>query len=363
MSGQSDQPAADKPHEPTAKKLQDARRKGEIARSADLNTAMGYAGFWVAALILGGASLTALGGLGAGLIGRADRLAPLMLSVAPQPPMGAVLMQAGTALAPWFALPMLAVLGAIAAQRSLVFAPSRLRPRLSRLSVLANAKQKFGRAGLFEFAKSATKLTLYAAVLGFYLAAHLNDMVALIGLDAGPASAAMLQLALGFLGVVVLISGGLGAVDVLWQRAEHHRRHRMTHEELKEEFKQAEGDPHMKQERRQRAMDLATNRMLADVPGADVVIVNPSHYAVVLAWERASTTPPVCVAKGVDAVAARIREIAAEAGVPMRRDPPTARALHATVEIGQPIPAEHFRAVAVAIRFAEDMRRRAGRAR
>jgi flagellar biosynthetic protein FlhB len=151
----------------------------------------------------------------------------------------------------------------------------------------------------------------------------------------------------------------IGAVDFLWQVSEHHRKNRMSHEELKEEVKQSEGDPHMKQQRRQRGMDIATNRMLRDVPSADVVIVNPTHYAVALKWDRGKVGAPVCVAKGVDEIAARIREVAAEAGVPMRRDPATARALHASVEIGQEILPEHYRAVAAAIRFAEAMRAKA----
>jgi flagellar biosynthetic protein FlhB len=117
----------------------------------------------------------------------------------------------------------------------------------------------------------------------------------------------------------------------------------------------------MKQERRQRAYDIAMNQMMADIPEADVVIVNPTHYAVALKWDRARGTAPKCVAKGVDEIAAKIREIAAEHGVALHSDPPTARAIHATVEIGDEIRPEHYRAVAAAIRFAEAMRKKARR--
>ena len=133
----------------------------------------------------------------------------------------------------------------------------------------------------------------------------------------------------------------------------------MSHQELREEHKQHEGDPHMKQERRQRAQKIALDQMMAEVPKADVVIVNPTHFAVALKWYREPGSAPVCVAKGVDHMALAIREAAAQAGVPVRHDPPTARALHATTEIGQEIIPEHYRAVAAAIRFAEIMRRRA----
>jgi flagellar biosynthetic protein FlhB len=136
----------------------------------------------------------------------------------------------------------------------------------------------------------------------------------------------------------------------------------MSHQEIREETKQSEGDPYMKAERRQRGREIATNRMLLDVPKADVVIVNPTHYAVALQWARTRGSAPVCVAKGQDDVALRIREIAAEAKVPIHSDPPTARALHAAVEIGHEIRPEHYRAVAAAIRFADRMRK-AARAR
>ncbi|TCP61184.1 flagellar biosynthetic protein FlhB [Rhodovulum bhavnagarense] len=361
MSASEDGPAGEKPHDPTPKKLEDARKKGEVPRSTDLDTAAAYAGMWLAALAFGTTSLGALGGLGAGLLGGADRLAPLFLSDATQPPIGGLLWAVGAGALPWLAVPGLAIMASILTQRSLVFAPSRLKPKLSRISPVSNAAQKFGRSGLFEFAKSAVKLLIYGILLGVYLAANLEQVLTLIRLDPGPASAASLRLGVGFMGVVVAIAGVFGVIDLLWQQAEHRRRHRMSHEDLKEEIKQAEGDPQMKQQRRQRAFEIATNRMLADVPGADVVIVNPRHYAVALSWDRTAVGPPVCVAKGMDEIAARIREVAAESGVPMRRDPPTARAIYATVDIGQPIRRDHYRAVAAAIRFAEAMRQRARR--
>jgi len=145
-------------------------------------------------------------------------------------------------------------------------------------------------------------------------------------------------------------------IDVVWQRFDHARRLRMSFQELREENRQSEGDPHVKAQRRNRAEAIATNRMLLDVPKADVVIVNPTHVAVALRWSRAKGSAPVCVAKGEDAVALRIREVAETAGVPLHADPPTARALHAAVPVGREIAPEHYRTVAAAIRFSERMR-------
>ena len=126
-----------------------------------------------------------------------------------------------------------------------------------------------------------------------------------------------------------------------------------------DETKESEGDPHFKQTRRQRGQEIAMTQMMADVPRADVVIVNPTHYAVALMWSREPGAAPTCVAKGVDETAKRIRQIAQESAVPIHSDPPTARALHATVDIGVEIPTEHFAAVAAAIRFSDAIRKRA----
>ena len=132
----------------------------------------------------------------------------------------------------------------------------------------------------------------------------------------------------------------------------------MTHQELKDENKQSEGDPHMRASRRDRGREIASNRMLHDVPNADVVIVNPTHYAVALKWSRAENAVPVCVAKGADELARRIRVRAEQAGVPIHSDPPTARSIHAMVEVGQMIHPDHYKAVAAAIVFADRMRAR-----
>jgi flagellar biosynthetic protein FlhB len=129
-------------------------------------------------------------------------------------------------------------------------------------------------------------------------------------------------------------------------------KNRMTRQEVLDEMKQSEGDPQLKARRRQKAQEIALNQMLQDVPDATVIVVNPTHYAVALKWSPMDPSPPVCLAKGVDHAAARIREAAAQADIPIFSDPPTARALHATVEVGEAIDREHFAAVAAAVRFA-----------
>ena len=130
----------------------------------------------------------------------------------------------------------------------------------------------------------------------------------------------------------------------------------MTHQEIKDESKQAEGDPYMRASRRERGREIANNRMLHDVASADVIITNPTHYAVAMKWTRAEGSVPVCVAKGEDELARRIRVRAEQEKIPIHSDPPTARSLHALVDVGKPILPEHYKAVAAAIVFADKLR-------
>lgn len=352
---------AEKSFEPTQKRLDDARRRGEVAQSADLVTAASYGGLVLAAWAFGAGSLLALGGRFETLLAQAAPFADQAFGGDARPLWGAVL--GGTALLvlPWVLGPAILALLASLAQGSLVVAPERLRPRLSRLSPLSQIKQRFGRDGLIEFLKGLLKVLLYGTVLGLTLARATPDLVGLVRATPAQATAVLLGLTLGLLLQVTLVAAGLGLADLVWQRLAFRRRQMMTRREVTEEMKESEGDPHMKQVRRQKGVDLATRQMLAEVPKASVVLVNPTHYAVALRWDRATGGAPVLVAKGVDEVAARIRERAMAAGIPVRRDPPTARAIYASVEIGQEVLRPEWRAVAAAIRFAERMRARAAK--
>lgn len=348
----------DRPHEATARKLDQARQRGDLPRSADLTAAAAAAGLLALSLMPGGWLPPRLGRVGLSLLDRADALGPELLGGGTAMA-GSLLGDLALALAPAFLLPALAVLAVLVALRGLVFAPEKLMPKLSRVSPLSNAKTRFGLSGLVEFAKSVLKLAIYATLLWVFLTARLPRLLETIGDSPGQATLTLLGLLAEFLGLVVLIMLGIGGLDHLWQRFDHRRRQRMSHQELREDYREAEGDPHIKSQRRQRAQAIAASQMMAAVPKAAVVIVNPTHYAVALAWDPGARGAPVCVAKGTDEIAARIREVAAEAGVPIHADPPTARALFATTRLGHEIAPEHYAPVAAAIRFAEAMRARA----
>lgn len=343
---------ADKPHEATPERLRKARKEGQVAKSAELTSAFGYVGFFFFLLAGGGYVVAAIA-------------TPLirLLSDAGSVQGGFGGQAAAVYRALWIAIlaltiPLVAALLSVVLQRAFVVTLSNIQPKGSRISILSNAKQKYGMSGLFEFAKKAVKLCLFALLLGIFIARELDFILSLVNFQARQSMLALTQLAMKLFALVCLISVVVGGVDYLWQRFEHLKKNRMSHKELRDEIKESEGDPHFKGQRRQKGQEIALSTMLKDVADADVVMVNPTHYAVALSWNRSGDAPPKCVAKGVDEIALAIRREAERLEIPIREDPPTARALHASVEIGESIMPEHYMAVAAAIRFADDLRMR-----
>lgn len=346
----------DKQHQPTAKKLEDARKKGEVPRSQDLNTAAIYGGVLIIFAMSGGWMFEGLSGHLQGFfsIGLWIQSGPLDgggSALIQQTARGTLPMIAGV-----FLLPIAFIFVTVIATRSFAISKDKIKPKLSKVSPLSNAKQKFGINGLFEFSKSAVKLGVIACLLWGFLLFHLEGIINSVLLSPMMISAYLVDLTFDFLVLITVIAFAIGGVDYAWQYAQHIRKNMMSHKEMTDEAKESEGDPHLKAQRRQRGYEIAMNQMLADVPDADVVVVNPTHYAVALKWDRTSGRAPICVAKGVDEIAAKIREVANENAVPIHSDPKTARALYANTEIGDEIEQDHYRAVAAAIRFAEKMR-------
>lgn len=358
MSGGPGDDGEERSHAPSQKRLDDARKRGDIPKSDEITTAAVYLGLVAAAL---GFGIPALEGAGRALsvfLGQADGLSGALLGPGGGRLSAGLVAAALAPLWPLLVFPALFALAALAGQRAIVVATERLRPRLSRLSPIAGFKNKFGAAGLFDFFKRVVKLLAITAAVAAIMAARSGTVLGSARATPPTLLGVMLDLCLQLLLAALAIAAVIAAADVVWVRFDHERKLRMTLKELRDEARESEGDPMFKARRRRRANEIATGRMLQDVPQADVVIVNPSHYAVALKWSRARGEAPRCVAKGVDEVALNIRRIAAGAGVPIHADPPTARALHATVEIGREIGPEHYRAVAAAIRFSDRIRAR-----
>lgn len=347
--------ASEKSHEPTQKKLDDARKKGEVARSTDVNVALSYFGVWLLLAMAGGSVISGFGVAMQSVLSEAFE--PQRVLVFSSGLFAPLLVEAGGLFAIFAGVPAGLIVLALLSQRSLIFTPSKVQFKASRLSVLKNAQNKFGRGGLFEFAKSFVKLVVFSLFLTLFLKWNFDIVVGASASSARGSILVLFDLIKTFLSLTVVIAASIAVIDYGWQVMEHHRKNRMSHKDMLDESKESEGDPHLKQARRGRAQEIAMNQMMGDVPFADVVIVNPTHFAVALKWEGSRTSAPKCVAKGVDEVALRMRSIATDANVAIHSDPPTARALFAVVEIVQEIRPEHYAAVALAIRFADTLRK------
>jgi len=354
---------SEKPFEATPRKLEEARKRGEVPVSQDLITFGVYAAILILLATVGLWSVEETGGALYPYLAMPDKLAGHIFGESGRLWHSPMVGQFSVGISIWFILPVVFALSVAFLQGALVFAGQKLQPKMNRVSPIKNAKQKYGVEGLFNFVKSFLKLTIYCVVLAMVFQSHLDSIVTMSNLPVPGILALIAEICFQFLFVSAAVMLAIAVVDFFWQRAQFMRRQRMSLKELKDELKETEGDPFTKQARRQMGHDIATNQMLADVPDADVVVVNPEHYAVALKWERKRGTTPVCIAKGVDEIAARIRETAMEHAIPIFRDPPTARALFATTDIGDEVAVETYQAVAAAIRFADAMRLKARSAR
>jgi flagellar biosynthetic protein FlhB len=244
----------------------------------------------------------------------------------------------------------------------LKFSGKAVRPSFNRLNVAAGLKQLVSKQRGVELAKSLAKLAIVGGVAGMTLWSRLPKLGLLVGMPPGELlvqlSHLVLSIAFRVVGALVLVA----AADYVWQKRHFEKQLRMTKQEVKEEAKEGNLPPEVRGKLRQKQAEQARRRMLAEVPTADVVVVNPTHYAVALRYDG-STAAPEVVAKGVDHVALKIREVAEEAGVTIVHEPPLARALYRDVEIGHQIPEEFFGAVAEVLAFVFRTARRQRRRR
>jgi flagellar biosynthetic protein FlhB len=250
----------------------------------------------------------------------------------------------------------LAALIGTAIQHRILFSVEPLTPHLSKISPAAGLRRLFSKQALANFAKGLAKLTIFGAVIASLLWPQRYRLAGLIGADPELILPFTQSLAMQMLGTVVAILAVVAAADYLFQYRQWYERQKMSLREIKDEFRQTDGDPMVKGKIRQLRQSRMRKRMMAAVPKASLVITNPTHFAIALRYERGMSAP-VCLAKGVDLIARRIREVAEAHGIPVIENPPLARALHATVEIDQEIPPEHYRAVAEIIGYLMRLRR------
>lgn len=345
----SEEDQGDKPYEASRRKLEEARKKGEIVRSQDVVNLV-VLGLFIGALhvVFGGMMSEIVRDISAFV--ETSVLRPGMLDS--QHVFAAVFAWGLPLLGVLFIVPFVFLLAALVGTQQVLFTPDKLKPKLNRISLISNAKKKYGSSGLFEFAKNAAKFLVFAILMSVFAFDSYRLFEIAVVRGEHMALANIFDVALRWLWMALVAYAVFAVIDAFWQVKEHAKKNRMSHKELKDEHKNEEGDETIRQQRRAKAEEIATNRMLLDVPKAAVVITNPTHYAVALQWTGEQNTVPKCVARGTDETARRIREIAIQSGVPLYRDPPTARRLYASVKIGMIIEEDHYKAVAAAIGYA-----------
>jgi len=345
---------SDKTEDPTQKRLDDALERGDVVKSQELNTWFVIAG---GTLILSTFSES----IGAGiLVPLRNLMANAWMIHADGPGLLALAQSLEYAVAAAIGLPLLMLmLAAIAAnmmQHRLVWSGEQLKPKFSKISPAAGTKRIFGKQALANFAKGIFKLAALGAVMTAILWPERHRLEAMVRFDPAALLGVTSTLAVHLLGAVVALLAVVAIGDYLFQYRQWYERQKMSLQEMKEEFKQSEGDPHVKGKIKQLRHARMRKRMMAAVPKASVIITNPTHYSVALSYERGMTAP-VCVAKGVDNIAFKIRETARAHEVPIVENVPLARALYATVEIDAEIPVEHYHAVAEIIGYVMGLRR------
>ena len=347
MSDQQDD--SQKTEEPTPKKLEEARKKGQVAISRELNNWIMLLAATILIMSAADPMFRSLSNIMQAYIEQAHDMPGIP---------GGLHIVVGAALKdvlkimtlPLIVLMLAAFLGPFL-QVGPLYAPETIQPDFSKISPMKGLERLFSKRSLMEFVKGLLKLALVSAVGIIILKPYFSTMDHMVGMPIPMVLDEMktltLKLMIGVLTVLMVIA----LIDVVYQRMEHMKKMRMSKQELKDEYRQSEGDPHVKSRLRQLRGERARQRMIQAVPGADVVITNPTHYSIALKYDSDEMEAPKCVAKGVDELALRIREVAKENNVILYENVPLARALYDTVEVDEIIPPEHYKGVAEVISY------------
>jgi flagellar biosynthetic protein FlhB len=355
----ADEHDSDRTEDPTQKRLDDALARGDVVKSQEVSTWFVLGGGTLMLAAFSGSMSSGLSSTFRGFIANAHQI-PVdgrgLIAIA-----GRVEREVLAAVAFPLALLVFAALVGNVIQHRLVWSTDSMKPKFSKISPLAGLKRLFSMQALANFAKGLVKLFVIGAVITALLWPLRYRFESLIQADILGTLLIIRSLSLNMMATVVAILFLVAAADYLFQYRQWFARQKMSLREMKDEYKQTEGDPLVKGKIRQLRQARQRRRMMAAVPKASVIITNPTHYAIALQYDRGMEAP-ICLAKGADAVALKIREVAGEHSIPIVENPPLARALYATVEIDEEIPTEHYKAVAEIIGYVMKLRRGAGRA-
>src|SRR3979490_3218489 len=345
---------SNKTEDPTQKRLDDAHDRGDVAKSQEINTWFVIAG---GTLVLS----TFSGSIGGGIVMPLRNLVANSWMIRTDGPgLMALVQSLEYILLAALGVPLLMLaLAAIAGnmvQHRLVWSGESLKPKLSKISPGAGAKRIFGKQAAADFGKGVFKGAALGAVMTAVLWPERHRLESFVRFDPAAILGVTTNLTVHLLGAVVAMLAVVAMADYFFQYRQRFERQKMSLQEMKEEFKQSEGDPHIKGKIRQLRQQRMRKRMMTAVPKASVIITKPTHYAVALSYERGMSAP-ICVAKGTDNIALKIREIAGQHDIPIVENVSLARALYATVEIDNEIPAEHYHAAAAIIGYVMGLKR------
>ncbi|MBN9671384.1 flagellar biosynthesis protein FlhB [Roseibium aggregatum] len=354
MAGDSDD--SEKTEDPTQKRLKDAHDKGDVPKSQEVSTWFTLAGATLMIAIFAPGTAESLGNLMKGFLEHSHQIPADGLGLK------ALWRDTGESVAlivgvPLLALVVMAVAGNLIQHQPLLTAET-IKPKFSKVSPASGFKRLFSSDSLVNFAKGVIKISVVGAIMVAVMWPHRDETEIMIFADETVILEEARVLILQLLAAILAVMTVVAAADFVYQRNKWFNKQKMSLREVKEEYKQTEGDPQVKGKIRQLRMERSRKRMMSAVPQATVVVTNPTHYAVALKYEDGMGAP-LCLAKGTDATALKIREVAKENEIPVVENPPLARALYATVDIDQEVPEEHFKAVAEVIGFVFRMRKRA----
>ncbi|MCB1539078.1 MAG: flagellar biosynthesis protein FlhB [Alphaproteobacteria bacterium] len=348
MSEGDEQDDSQRTEDPTPKKLEEARKRGQVPMSKEVNT-------WFLMLI----GTIVIVAMGPGMMRDLTVIMRDFLDHFGELPgltgLGKILWRLFSEvlgiLFPPMAILVIAAAAAPFAQVGPLYSIESIKPKLDKLSPVAGFDRLFSKRSLFEFIKGLIKVAIigfvsYKVLQPYFV--HLDQIVVMPVPELLKEMLAIFsRLMTAILTVLLLLAGG----DLVFQRYTHMQQMRMSRQEIKDEYKQTEGDPHIKSKLRQLRMEKSRKRMMQNVPDSTVVVTNPTHFAVALKYDPEAMDAPICVAKGQDLVALRIRQIAEENDVVIVENPPLARTLFKAIEIDEAIPPEHYKAVAEVISY------------
>ena len=345
---------AQKTEDPTQKKLSKAREKGQVPSSQEVKN-------W--AIIMGGTIAMAF--MAPGIMRDVSAMSTKFIESPESIPFDFehlrlvfkdVIVETGIIIWPLMGVLVVAALVANLFQTGLLWSPEKVKPDPSKISILKGLKNKVSVKALVEFLKGIFKLCLTSVVAFGLTLPFLDDIAVMPAMDFVLALDRIYEISLWMMLGTILVMTVIAGLDFAFVKYSHNKELMMSKQEVKDEHKESEGDPHVKARIRKLRQERAQQRMMGAVPEADVVVTNPTHFAVALQYKLEEMTAPRLVAKGMDSLAQRIREVAEENDVPIVENPPLARAIYAAVELDEEIPEEHYKAVAEVIGYVMRLR-------